>query len=180
MKERPTIASTTIDENTGNALIYIDGVIAVPKECDDPIVELFRPIRLKYAQDMLFSTYTIKRIDSVIFAINASNGRNRPLEEFLSIATEILEGSERYPGMIREYTEILDHYFSKPTGLEMYLKLAQEVEEANSLTKAAKIKACNDSIKKFVAEQGLVMPSFKMPRVRKEPKGKKEPKKPAN
>lgn len=164
------ILSTSIDENTGIASIIIEGTIKVPKESDNPIVELFRPIRLKYSEDMLFSILVTMKNGSIIATIIPSNRRARKIDEFLATAIEILEGNDKYPGMIREYTEILEDYFLLETGLETYIKLAKEVESADNLTKSAKIKLINDSIKAFVVEEGLIMPSFK----------NNKPKKPAN
>ena len=137
---------------------------------------------LRYLEETDFELYkkTVKKPDSIVIAINPSNGRNRPLNEFLKTAKEALEGFEDYPGIIREYTEILEKYISSEKGLKTYVKLAKEVETASSSAKAEKIKACNDSIKKFVTGEGLKMPSFKKPTVRKEPKTKKNDKKPAN
>ena len=155
------ILSTSIDENTGIASIIIEGTIKIPKECDNPIVELFRPIRLKYSKEMLFTILILARNGSISSTIIPSNRRARKIDEFLATAIEILEGNNKYPGMIREYTEILEKYFISEKGLKTYIKLAEEAEKADNSTKSAKIKKCNESIKSFVAEEGLIMPSFK-------------------
>lgn len=155
------ILSTSIDENTGIASIIIEGTIKVPKECDNPIVELFRPIRLKYSEDMLFTILVTVKTGAVTATIIPSNRRARKIEEFLATAIGILEGNDKYPGMIREYTEILEKYLVSEKGLKTYVKLAEEAEKADNSTKSAKIKKCNDSIKSFVAGEGLIMPSFK-------------------
>lgn len=155
------ILSTSIDENTGIASIIIEGTIIVPKECDNPIIEIFRPVRLKYSKEMLFTILVTVKNGSISSTIIPSNRRARKIDEFLATAIEILEGNDKYPGMIREYTEILEKYFVSEKGLKTYIKLAEEVEKADNSQKSAKIKKCNDSIKNFVAGEGLIMPSFK-------------------
>ena len=160
------ISSTSVDENTGIARIIIEGTIKVPKECDDPIIELFRPIRLIVAEDMLFTVLAKTTNDSIIINLIPSNRRNRKIKEFLSVAIEVLEGSEKYPGVVREYTKLLNNYFEKANGLKRYLEI---IEKDSDELLPSTIKAANDSIKMFVAEEGLTMPSFK-----------KRSKKPAN
>ena len=63
MGDIPIISSTSIDENTGIARIIIEGNITVPHECDNPVIELFRPIRAIYVKEMFF---TINLTNSVV------------------------------------------------------------------------------------------------------------------
>ncbi|MBR2753857.1 hypothetical protein IKD82_01710 [Candidatus Saccharibacteria bacterium] len=168
MRDIPIISSTSIDENTGIARIIIEGNITVPHECDNPVIELFRPIRAIYVKEMFFTILFKATPDTIIVTIMPSNRHDRPINEFLSTAIELLEGSDRYPGVIRGYVNMLNDYFCKPAGLQAYLEKIKAIEEADESMKSARIQALNNSIKDFVAEEGLIMPSFKkLPRPKK-------------
>ena len=149
------VSSIAIDENTGIAKIIIDGTLPVPNECDDPIVELFRPIRAKHKEKMFFVISVYHRPDDIVCTILPSNRRNRPQPEFLKIAITLLK--ER---ILNDYETLLELFFTEKSGLKRYLE---------NIEKGSFEKADND-IKKFVNDVGLEMPSLK--KIEKKPKTK--------
>lgn len=149
------ISSTSIDENDGSARIIIEGgTITVPANCDDPIVELFRPIRAENLDKLLFVILTRHYADRIVCTIIPSNKRDRPQEELVAIATKLLKGSSENEGIIKRFETILELYFSEPNGLETYLQSVKDGDFEN----------CDESIKSFVADLGMKMPSFKRPK----------------
>lgn len=155
------VSSTSIDENTGSARILIDGQMTVPNECDDPIVELFRPVRMKYKEEMFFIVTVKHKEDSIVCTLFPSNTRNRPLDEFLATSISVLEGDINSQGMILDYIKILETYFNDKDGLDAYLKRLKTAETADEEKRMSLYVSCNTLIKEFVTKIGLTMPSRK-------------------
>ena len=162
MENNLFISSISYDETTGIARIIIDGHISVPGNCDDPIVELFRPIREKYFGEMVFTIMVKTKNDLTICEITPSNRRNRPLEEFFAVAIKTFEGDTNSNGLIAEYRSLLEKYFSDENGLKAYMGIIGKINKTNEeANKAAICNEANESIKNFVAKNGLIMPSRK-------------------
>ena len=155
------VSSTSIDENTGSARILIDGHMTVPNECDDPIVELFRPVRMKYKDEIFFIVMVRHKEDGIVCTLFPSNTRNRPLSEFLSTAISVLEGDINSQGMILDYIKVLETYFADKDGLQAYLDRLKKAESVDEEKRVALYASCNSLIKEFVAKIGLTMPSRK-------------------
>lgn len=167
------ISSTSIDEFTGNAQIIIEGQLIVPDKCDNPIIELFRPVRNKYREEMFFVVTTIYKEGSIICCLFPSNTRGRKLEEFLKTANAVLEGDSENKGMILDYVDILERFFEDKDGLDAYLATLKKAETADESKKYALYAHCNEQIKTFVNKIGLTMPSFKKPAKPKKTKAQK-------
>ncbi|MBQ3353095.1 hypothetical protein IJG89_01985 [Candidatus Saccharibacteria bacterium] len=150
------VAATSIDENIGEARVVIEGgTITVPSNTDDPIVELFRPIRAENMDELLFVILVHRAADGrTICSLIPSNKRGRPAEELAAVASKLLKGED---GVVEKYKKILELYFTSPDGLETYIKAAQKGD----------LEGCNASIKSFVASRGLKMPSLKKTRAKK-------------
>ncbi len=142
------ISSTSTDDNTGSGRLVIEGQLTVPNECDDPIVELFRPIRATQKDKMFFVVYTNRQEHSITCTLYPSNHKNRPEEVFIKDALGCLKGES---GILANYKTILELFFTEKTGLELWKK-ALEKKDYNK---------CNEIIKKFVIDVGLTMPSRK-------------------
>ena len=148
MVENFFISSTSIDETQGSGRLVVEGQLVVPKECDDPIVELFRPIRAAQKDKMLFTVLVNRQVDSTSYTIYPSNHKDKAPDIFVKDALKCLKGDG---GILSNYKALLELYFSEKTGLETYLKYLKQKEYDK----------CNESIKKFVADIGLTMPSLK-------------------
>ena len=155
------ISSTSIDECTGTAKLTIEGNIIVPDKCDNPIIELFRPVRNKYKEEIFFVVTTIYKKGSIVCCLFPSNTRNRPIDEFLKTATSVLEGDDNNKGMMLDYVDILEAFFTEKDGLSTYLATLKKAEQADESKKYALYTSCNEIIKTFVTKHGLKMPSFK-------------------
>lgn len=155
------ISSISINEKTGTARLIIEGYIPTTDKCDDPIVELFRPIRNKYQKLMHFIILVKHTDDAVICDLYASNKRGRTVEQFVSTAVATLEGGVTGKGIVADYANVLEQYFEDTDGLEKYLaNIAKAVKLENG--KAAAIYAeCDSDVKTFVTKLGLTMPSIK-------------------
>lgn len=162
--------SVTFDEDTGNARIIIEGYIPSSAEADDPIVEIFRPIR--HNQKEIHVTIIVYRDrDSVTCTLLPSNSRERPQDEFLKVAKRALKGDTRSGGIISQYLELLDKFFQDEEGLQLYLSKIEQIKETNDgPARTVVCNECNQSIKKFVEKCGLTMPSFKKVKKTKEQK----------
>lgn len=163
MNDKVFVSSTTIDENTGEAIVTIEGEINLKKGCDDPVVELFRPIRVQHIDTMLFVITVTRHTDNIVCKIFPSNRRRRPQEEFLKVANELLLGNKDEEGIVDEYRTILELYFTEKEGLDSYLKSSKKGDAER----------CNDEIKKFVKDIGMKMPSRKKPAKPKKTKAQK-------
>lgn len=156
------ISSTSIDENLGTARIIIEGNIPAPRECDDPIVELFRPIRNKYRKRIFFTILTKHTDKIVVCDLVASNSRQRTIEEFLCVAINTLEGgADDGKGVLADYVQVLEQFFKDKDGLSAYLAAVEKAKKLQNGAAATVYAACNDGIKKFVNKIGLTMPSLK-------------------
>ena len=145
------IASTSIDETQGSARIIIEGHIPAPADYDNPVVELFRPIREKYRKEIFFAIIVSTKNEETVCTLYPSNKRGREISEFIAVALKTLKGDSTSGGILADYTRILNEYISDPEGLETYLKLAksQRWSETDKATKS------------FISEHGFVMPSLK-------------------
>ena len=155
------ISSTSIDECSGTAKLVIEGNIIVPDKCDNPIIELFRPVRNKYRHELFFVVTTIYKKDNITCCLFPSNTRNRPIDEFLKTAASVLEGDDNNKGMVLDYVDILEAFFTEKDGLNTYLATLKKAEQAEESKKYALYSSCNEIIKNFVTKHGLKMPSFK-------------------
>lgn len=143
--EKLYISSESLDRNTGSVKIIIEGTLAVPRNCDDPIVELFRPIRATLKKDMLYTILVTRQCDTISCTLYPSNNNGQDQETFIQDSLKYL------PGALADYETILNLYFQEKTGLETFRKLVDKGDYAKA----------NESIKNFTAEIGLVMPSLK-------------------
>ncbi len=139
------ISSTSVDNTEGSARIIIEGRIPSPRQCDDPVVEIFRAIRAKHKDNVLFSVIVARKDDCVICSIYPSNNDSLPTGTFVKRATDIL------PRVVCEYEKALIAFFEDESGLDLYRKNT----EGELWAKA------NEDIKLFVKKMGLEMPSRK-------------------
>ena len=155
-----TISSISYKENLGTAELVIEGEIPVSDEFDDPIVELFRPIREKHKKDILFAILVFHKQDenTTVCKLVPSNRRNRDESTLLDIANSALKGED---GIIAEYRQILEAFFSDEKGLNSFVAKVKAAEEAKETNKTALYDECNNTIKDFVEYYGLKMPSLK-------------------
>ena len=169
------ISSISLNEKTGSVRIIIDGEIPVHQGVDDPIVELFRPIRLKYRDEVFFTILTYHRKGCVFCDIIPSNRRDRKVEELLRVSLVALKGDSQNSGVLIEYQKILEKYFFEEDGMETYLSLSTYLDEVDEDTDEYRItcQLINDSIKEFVVNNGLTMPSLKKAKKPKKTKAEK-------
>lgn len=159
------ITSKSVNNTTGSGRLIIEGDIPVPREFDDPVVELFRPIRAMHEKQLFFAILTARKDEStIVCTFVPSNHENLENEELLRRASAIL------PVLIDEYETVLNLFFNEETGLKTYLSNVSNGEFAKS----------NEAIKEFVRTLGLEMPSIqkKLAKIIEENK-KKNNKKPA-
>lgn len=168
------ISSVSLDEKSGSVRIIIDGEIPVHHGADDPIVELFRPIRLKYRDEVFFTILTYHRNGCVLCDLIPSNRRDRTVEELLRVSLIALKGDSQNPGVLVEYQKILEKYFFDEDGMGTYLSLSAYLDEVNEDTDEYRMtcQQINNGIKEFVKNNGLTMPSLK--KVKKPKKTKAE------
>ena len=156
--ENVTISSISTDCEHGSATIMIRGNIPVPKDVSDPLVEIFRPLKVPHMEEILFTIFARHEADSIKLTIYPSNNNNN--KKWCDEAIAALEGSSENAGLINEFSDLLEKYFNDPDGLELYLKNIQAIE-ANLEERDTLSKKCDEDTKKFVAKQGLKMPSLK-------------------
>ncbi len=158
------ISSISTDEISGTGRIVIEGQLTVPNECDDPIVELFRPIRYKQKDKMLFVVLTDRQESSITCTLIASNHKSRPNDVFLKDAIKCLKGGDsENSGILADYTAILELFFTEKSGLKLWEKALQRQD----------YQKCNEIIKNFVSHIGYEMPSRKKPEKKKKSKAEK-------
>ncbi|MBO7718432.1 hypothetical protein J6S37_02995 [Candidatus Saccharibacteria bacterium] len=177
------ISSISVEEKLGSARITIEGNIPVPNGCDDPLVELFRPVRLKYFDSnnpdsekkddgIFFTILTNHKENSVVCTLIPSNRRGRTIQVFLSIANKALKGGDGRSGIIADYQMIIEKFFCDSEGLSLYLDATERIEKASEEMKADLCNACDEITKRFVKKNGLKMPSRKK-KARKKTKAEK-------
>ena len=143
--EKLYISSESLDRNTGSVKIIIEGNLAVPRDCDDPLVELFRPIRATVKNKLLYTILVTRQCDTISCTLYPSNNNGIEKERFVQESLEYL------PELLSDYETILALFFQEKTGLETFKKLRDKGDFAKA----------NESIKKFIADIGLAMPSLK-------------------
>jgi len=157
MEKEISVSSVSFDEKTGTARVIIDGAIPASGKYDDPIVELFRPIREKHINEIRFVILADHDNDRVICTIIPSNCRERDEKTLLSVAKTALQGDF---GILNEYRQILEKFFVDPDGLDLYLAKLQEAGKVDTTRKSELRNECNDCIKAFAEKNGLKMPSM--------------------
>ena len=166
------VSSVSNFEATGTAQIIIDGSIPVPENCDDPLVELFRSVKINYFDEtvlnpkkeddgILFVIIPHHRVDRIVLDLLPSNRRGRTQEELVAVANTALQGGNGKSGILKEYTELLKKYIYDVDGLELYLSAVKGIEEAPDEKKMDYCNLCNLTIKKFVAKLERKIPSRK-------------------
>ncbi len=157
------ISSTSIDDNTGTGRLVIEGQLTVPNGCDDPIVELFRPIRATQKDEMLFIVLLGRKENTITASLVPSNHKNRENDVFIKDALKCLKGCPKNAGILDNYRAILELFFSEKTGLETWKKALEKGDYSK----------CNEIIKSFVTDVGLTMPSMHQPKKQKKTKEQK-------
>ena len=157
------ISSVSIDEMTGSAKIVFEFEDDVPvlAECDDPFVELFRPIRVKYSKNVMYTILVNHTADSTICTLLPSNNNGHSLSILSEMGSSALKGDTEKAGIISEYKYILERFFADPKGLTVY---REKIEQASISIGGNKTVLCNEVskiIKDFVAREGFEMPSLK-------------------
>ena len=140
------IVSKSVNEETGSGEILIEGDFPVPKRFDDPIVELFRPIRAKYRDLVLFTIYVVRGKGQIKCVLYPSNMKKFSSENFFNTATNLL----RYM-IIDEYEALLDLFFEEESGVGLF----NENIKNNDFAK------CGEDIESFIRKAGYEMPSIK-------------------
>ncbi len=138
------VSSKSIDGNTGTGSISIEGNFPIPKGFDDPLIELFRPIRAKYKESVLFTISVTRREESILCTMYPSNMQGYNQDEFFKMATKLL------PIIIDEYEEILDKFFEEDSGIGKFIDNAKNKDSVKN----------SDDLKKFVEGLGMKMPSI--------------------
>ena len=161
--DKLAVSSISIDEKTGSARLVFEfeGDFPISSECDDPFVELFRPIRVKYGKDVMFTILVNHGADSTICTLLPSNNDGHSLDELREMATIALKGDTENAGIISEYRYILEQFFKSPDGLNLYLEKIEQIESSIGATKTVLCNEVGKNIKAFVAKQGFEMPSLK-------------------
>ncbi|MBR3139122.1 hypothetical protein IKG38_03920 [Candidatus Saccharibacteria bacterium] len=158
------ISSTCIDENTGEGRLVIEGQLTVPNKCDDPIVELFRPIRKNQEDEMLYIVTLSRHESTITCSLVPSNHKEKEFEVFLKDALKVLKGDSKSAGILDNYKAMLELFFTEKTGLEQWKKALDKGDFAK----------CNEIIKTFVADLGFTMPSMHQPEKQKKTKEQKK------
>ncbi len=137
------ISSKSFDETNGTGKIIMEGVLPIPKGFDEPIVELFRPIRAK--ENILYTIVVIRKEECIICTFYPSCFEQKPGKDFFETATRLLRK------IVEEYEALLGLFFEKEEGLTKFLANV----ENDDFVKA------NEDIKAFVKSVGFEMPSIK-------------------
>ena len=156
------VFSSSFDEATASAHVTIEGQIPTPGECDDPIVELFRPIRYQVVQDVFFTIIVTHEKDRIACTILPSNRRNRTPEELAKVTRKALLGTAGQEGVLAKYVHILEQFFQDEEGLKLFLEKAEQIIHADDTEKASLTTECNELIKMFVRKNNLEMPSIRV------------------
>ena len=155
------VFSSSFDEASASAHVTIEGQIPTPGECDDPIVELFRPIRYQVMQDVFFTIIVTHKTDYITCTILPSNRRNRTPEELIKVTKKALLGNAEEKGVLWQYINILEKFFRDEEGLKAFLEKAEQVSKADERERSSLCNECNEIIKVFVRKNDLEMPSLK-------------------
>ena len=156
------VSSSSFEGSTGIAKIIIDGQIPVPKDFDDPIVELFRPIRAFCAEDVFFTILVNHKETSINCTILPSNQKNLKPDELVKAAKKAMLGSRANEGILGKYLEILEAFFRDEEGLKLFLERVEQAEQSTGELERTKIvREGNHVIKAFVHKNNLEMPSLK-------------------
>ncbi|MBQ6414218.1 hypothetical protein IJI28_01155 [Candidatus Saccharibacteria bacterium] len=155
------VSAWSFDELNANAHITIDGQIPTPGECDDPVVELFRPIRYQCVNDVFFTIIVTHKTDCIACTIIPSNRRNRAQEELNRVTKKALLGDSSHKGVLTQYIDILEKFFRDDEGLKLFLEKAEEVTRAEGAERSSLCIECNEIIKMFVRKNNLEMPSLR-------------------
>ena len=154
------ISSISINMD-GTVVITIEGAFPAPSECDDPLVELFRPIRVKYSKDVMYSILANHQAECTVCTLLPSNNDGHTLEEFKKMAITALKGDTDNAGILSEYRDILEKYFQDPKGLNLYLEKINQIPKLSGAAKTILCNGINNDIKEFVTKNGFIMPSLK-------------------
>ena len=155
------VFSSSFDEASASAHVTIEGQIPTPGECDDPIVELFRPIRYQVVQDVFFTIIVKHEKDRITCTILPSNRRNRTPEELMKVTKKALLGSGEEKGVLTQYIDILENFFRDDEGLKAFLDKAKQAAQADGSERSSLCAECNEIIKIFVRKNNLEMPSLR-------------------
>ena len=163
------ISSISIDEKTGSARLVFEfeGDFPSSTECDDPFVELFRPVRVKYGKDVMFTILVNHGADSTVCTLLPSNNNGHSLDELKEMATIALKGDTENAGIISEYRYILERFFESSDGLNLYLEKIEQIKDSIGANKTVLINEVGKNIKAFVAKAGFEMPSLKTQKAKK-------------
>ena len=155
------VSAWSFDEAMATAHVTIDGQIPTPGECDDPVVELFRPIRYQCVNDIFFTIIVTHKTDCIACTIIPSNRRNRTQEELNRVTKKALMGENGNKGVLAQYIEILEKFFRDDEGLKLFLDKAEETTRAEGAERSSLCVECNEIIKMFVRKNNLEMPSLR-------------------
>ena len=156
------VFSKSFDKASASAHVTIEGQIPTPGECDDPVVELFRPIRYQCVQDVFFTILVYHETDKIKCTILPSNRRNRTPKELTEVTQKAIEGDGDEDGILSQYVEILEKFFRDDNGLKLFLEKTTLVTRSESIAEESKYcKEANKVIKDFVRNNNLEMPSIK-------------------
>ena len=157
------ISSISIDEKTGSAKLIFEfnDSFPVSSECDDPFVELFRPIRVKYGKNIMFTILVNHGTDATICTLLPSNNNGHSLEDLKEMATTALKGDTKDAGIISEYRYILERFFESSDGLDLYLEKIEQIEDSVGASRTVLCNEVDKNIKSFVTKEGFEMPSLK-------------------
>ncbi|MBR3122250.1 hypothetical protein IKF28_02270 [Candidatus Saccharibacteria bacterium] len=150
------ISSTSVDEKTGTAQIVIEGEFPTQKECDDPLVEIFRSVRKNYKEIFFIILTTHGSDNKTMCVLYPSNKHNRCLNDLLEVALKTLRGDDKKDGLLSEYAKALEAFFDEDNGYKTYL---EDIRKANETSNMAN--ECNDHIKAFIKNYGLEVASMK-------------------
>ena len=154
------VSDISFDEEMGSARLIFEGYIPYAGEVDDPVVELFRPIRVKYVEEIFFTVIVNHYHDTLVCTLLPSNRRGRTQEELARVAKKALQGDSTDSGIVSKYRDIIEQFSQDEDGLKAYLEKIKAIgDAANEDEKTILINECNDGIKAFVAKLGLEMPS---------------------
>lgn len=156
------VFSSSFDEASASAHVTIEGQIPTPGECDDPIVELFRPIRYQVVQDVFFTIIVTHKKEYITCTILPSNRRNRTPEELAKVTKRALLGSGNEKGVLSQYIDVLENFFRDDEGLKAFLDKAEQITQANDSEHSSLCTECNEIIKSFVRKNNMEMPSLKV------------------
>ena len=156
-----SVSSGSFDEKSALIRITIEGRIPLPRGCDDPIVELFRPIRNQFTEDVFLVILVTRKEDCVICEILPSNRRNRTKKDLIEVTKKVLLDETEGKGVLQQYINILEEFFQDKNGLEAYLEKVKQITQADEKKRPVLCSECSDIIKEFAAGRNLEIPSLK-------------------